>query len=827
MYTVIPEELRSLPQWLCWKYKYEAGNEKATKVPINPHTGQYASPTNPEHWGSFELALSVADKCDGLGFVITSDDPYICIDLDATTDPEIQQKQSLIYNAFESYAEISPSGKGCHLWIKAKVPTNRNRANVEIYTAGHYMTMTTNCCRNLPIRDYNDLANQLWEQMESKPSQQGQHLNKAEVNTDYEILTMASSAMNGEKFINLYEGRWQDYFPSEASKEVSCNQADQALINCISFYTQNREQIKRIFRSSALGRRKKAYREDYFESPKFGMIDKSFDLMVPEIDLDGLRNNLEQQLSAKQAVKEAKIHAEAVKADYLYSDMPFQEMNDHNSSVDEQLRQPEPVKAKPAKHSASDISKDSDIQISSDTNKHISKYSNISNFEYSLPPGLMGEIANFIYQSAPRPVKEIAIAGAIGLMSGICGRSYNISGTGLNSYILILACTGSGKEGCASGIDRLMTHTLKTVPAASAFIGPGEIASPQALQKFLAKSSNCFMSLVGEFGMKFRQLCSERASTNEIGLKRIFLDLYNKSGRNSILKPLIYSDKDKNTESIQAPAFSMLGETTPETFYENLNQQLISDGLLPRFTIIEYHGQRPQLNDNHLSAVPSQQLSDQFSALCAYSLQLNNGNNALDVQIEPEALKLFKDFDKHCDYQINSASSDVTRQLWNRAHIKSLKLAALLAVGCNYINPCINVECTTWALQLIVNDVTNLLTRFESGEIGASNVQNDQTVEIHKAFKKYVTSEWEKLAKMPGTSLQTHNLKIVPHSFITAYCRQKACFKNDRLGPVNAIKIALQSCIDCGDIVELSPQIKKERGLAGSARVYMISGMKI
>lgn len=787
METNVPEELRVNMPWILWLNQQETPETKPVKLPVNPHNGQLASVSNSATWAGFELCYSLKHKATGLGIVLHSNCGYTCIDLDATDDPEEQARQQAIIKAFNSYTEYSQSTKGYHVWIRATVPSGRRRGKVEMYSEGRYMATTGNVYLNVPIRECQELAMQLWNEMEVKEKVESS-IDKPQTVDDNTILTWASQAANGQKFMDLFDGKWQAYYDDDP-KKVSCNEADFALINMLAFYTQSRNQIVRLFHSSALGKREKAKRTQYLNY----MLNRAFDLMPPEIDLDGLRNNLEQQLSAKLA---AKTQQEATE------------------SINEQRLSLPPV-----------------VNTSSPQTKHstsnISKYSNMQNFEYSLPPGLMGEIASFIYQSAPRPVKEIAIAGAIGLMSGICGRSYNISGTGLNSYILILACTGAGKEGVASGIDRLMTSTLKTVPAASAFIGPGEIASPQALQKFLAKSSNCFMSLVGEFGMKFRQLCSERASTNEIGLKRIFLDLYNKSGRSSILKPLIYSDKDKNTEAIQAPAFSMLGETTPETFYENLNQQLISDGLLPRFTIIEYHGNRPQLNDNHLNVVPSQQLSDQFAALCAYSLQLNNGNNVLDVQIESEALKLFKDFDKHCDSQINNANNDVTRQLWNRAHIKSLKLAALLAVGCNYINPTVNVECATWALQLIVNDVTNLLTRFDSGEIGASNVQNDQTIEIHKAFKKYVTSEWEKLAKMPGTSLQTHNLKIVPHSFITAHCRQKACFKNDRLGPVIAIKNCLTSMIDCGDIVELSPQIKKEKGMQSMAKLYVIAGMKL
>src|SRR6185437_14748582 len=68
------------------------------------------------------------------------------------------------------------------------------------------------------------------------------------------------------------------------------------------------------------------------------------------------------------------------------------------------------------------------------------------------PPGLLGQIAQFIYKASDYPCYEIALAGAIGLMAGICGRTYNVSRTGLNLYVVFLAVTGTGKESASSGI---------------------------------------------------------------------------------------------------------------------------------------------------------------------------------------------------------------------------------------------------------------------------------------------------------------------------------------------------------------------------------------
>jgi hypothetical protein len=197
------------------------------------------------------------------------------------------------------------------------------------------------------------------------------------------------------------------------------------------------------------------------------------------------------------------------------------------------------------------------------------------------------------------------------------------------------------------------------------------------------------------------------------------------------------------------------------------------------------------------------------------------------VNISTEAQELFDSFDQYCDHKINTGTG-VCEELWNRAHIKALKLAGLLAVGCNYINPIVDIDCAKWALNLIANDVQNLVNRFESGNVGVEPAQNEQVAEIKKAFKKYVTSEFDAVKGYPGTSLTIWGLKLVPHSFITSYCRARACFKNDRLGPIQAIKTCIASLIECDEIKELTIQDKRKNNLPlTNAKLYAISGMNV
>ena len=323
----------------------------------------------------------------------------------------------------------------------------------------------------------------------------------------------------------------------------------------------------------------------------------------------------------------------------------------------------------------------------------------------------MGEIAQFIYASSPRPVPEIALAASIGLMAGICGRAYNVSGTGLNCYTILIAKTGLGKEAMASGIDKLMNAIQFSVPTSIDKIGPSEIASGQALIKHLAKHPGC-VSILGEFGLRIQQMSDQHANNSERQLKKVLLDLYNKSGHGKIVRPSIYADADKNTIAIDAPSYSILAfrKYTRTFLYGALSEEMIMEGLLPRFFIV--------LNmvvcaTFHLIMIinavnPPMWLTDKLATLVTYgAATLEHNKKAINVKISDEVETIHKDFDKYCDFQINNSGNEVLRELWNRGHIKALKLSALVAVGVNTTDPVITAPMFNWALNLVKNDIPN------------------------------------------------------------------------------------------------------------------------
>ena len=79
----------------------------------------------------------------------------------------------------------------------------------------------------------------------------------------------------------------------------------------------------------------------------------------------------------------------------------------------------------------------------------------------------------------------MALAGAIGLMSGMCGRAFNTqTGTGLSMYTLLLAQTGIGKDGMYAGIDRLVDAVAILVQAVRNYMPRPQFEISSAHQKF-------------------------------------------------------------------------------------------------------------------------------------------------------------------------------------------------------------------------------------------------------------------------------------------------------------------------------------------------------
>jgi hypothetical protein len=140
-FSLIPEELRQMKQWVCVSAN--------SKVPQKALTFFPASSVNPATWSTFdEAVLSVKMGFhDGIGFVF-ADNGIVGIDIDEGYDPNgtVSSITADIVGKCRSYTEQSRSGRGFHVFVKGDIPFKgkNNLAGVEIYKTARFFIMTGN-----------------------------------------------------------------------------------------------------------------------------------------------------------------------------------------------------------------------------------------------------------------------------------------------------------------------------------------------------------------------------------------------------------------------------------------------------------------------------------------------------------------------------------------------------------------------------------------------------------------------------------------------------------------------------------------------------------
>ena len=253
-----PAELRAVPQWVVWRAELRGG--KPRKVPYNAATGRRASSTDASSWSTFEEAREAYRKGDftGVGFVFSEADAFCGVDLDDCLDGEgnLAADARAIVTRLNTYTEISPSGRGVKLFLRAKLPPGGNRkGQVEIYEQGRYFTVTGRHLATTPgavearQSELDALHRGLFGR--SLPAEPGPVTTTVGCLEDEELLEKARRARNGEKFRGLFDqGDLSAYGGDDSA-------ADLALCNLLAFWSGgDREQMDRLFRRSALLRTK-------------------------------------------------------------------------------------------------------------------------------------------------------------------------------------------------------------------------------------------------------------------------------------------------------------------------------------------------------------------------------------------------------------------------------------------------------------------------------------------------------------------------------------------------------------------------------------------
>lgn len=441
----------------------------------------------------------------------------------------------------------------------------------------------------------------------------------------------------------------------------------------------------------------------------------------------------------------------------------------------------------------------------------------------SFPSGFAGVICQYLYDAAPRPTEEAAITGALALLSGSCGRGFIVSNppTGLNIYLALIMKSAIGKEAAMRAewlnhhaceqMRRLLpmlplqdvTHALARgmVNSNKKASGPGLVASLGAMP--------CQVQLFSELGVYLQSLLEAQPGTAMHSTKELMLDLYDKSGPDQIVGGIEYSKKEDNKAPVKGPAYSIAGVTTPETFYSVIALDA-EGGFLSRWIGLErLSRERPRRNKNPVT-IPN---DDLLGPLCMMIWSgYNYQTNRQPVVPTLEAQAALDDFDGQCDDHINATDNNVERALWNRSHLRVLRIAGLLSLADHFeaswdafkttqaMPPSyiISEDHVLWAIDLERRHVASMNKRLELGDVGMGD---------HARTRKLAALVREYLAEVPAASYKIsekmRGVGVVPRSYLQVRVAQLAQFSKHRLGATKALVETIREFVDSGYFLEV------------------------
>lgn len=326
----------------------------------------------------------------------------------------------------------------------------------------------------------------------------------------------------------------------------------------------------------------------------------------------------------------------------------------------------------------------------------------------SNPPGMLGEITRWISATAPKSQHELALAAAIALCSVVMGRTYRSQyGNWTSLYLVLVARSTEGKEHPQACVEKILTDA--DLPH---LIGGSGYTSAGAVYSALLKSP-CHVATIDEMGKLLKMSRSKGQANSEAALDKL-IEAFGRT--DGVLRPPTYSTmtlskgQATNVERIvHNPAITLLGATTPATFYDNLTDDLVKDGFLGRCIVVESKQPRQLMRFVERSA-PPKKILDWCKAVHVSTVK---GGNLADVgpaEMPPSIIELpfaescmpvMQAFERELNDAKDSNETEGLDVLLGRTLEKAMKLAM---IACKAIDPNqreVQPEHLRWAVEYV------------------------------------------------------------------------------------------------------------------------------
>lgn len=348
--------------------------------------------------------------------------------------------------------------------------------------------------------------------------------------------------------------------------------------------------------------------------------------------------------------------------------------------------------------------------------------SNIVAFEQSKPgafdidvpsqllrlPGVLGTVVDLYNRTAPKPQPQFAIQAALALGSVVLGRRWKTTANNWSSmYFVNVGKSASGKEHPRTLIEAILDAAqLGHLIGGSGYTSSGAVFSALHHQP-------CHLAIIDELGDMLGNAQSQgnfhkRESVTELVKCWGLLD--------STLRPQSYSTMSLSVQQraevlkrvVYRPALSLLGMTTPGTFYRSLTEQSIEGGFLNRLLVVQSSIGRQLSRDADPLEVPDSVIewchavrSGSVGNLADLDLAADHIPMPRIVDFMPDASALFRQYEVECVAAMNALDAEGLAEMEGRSREKAMRIALILALSDSVTLPFIRKEHAEWAIAYV------------------------------------------------------------------------------------------------------------------------------
>ncbi len=316
--------------------------------------------------------------------------------------------------------------------------------------------------------------------------------------------------------------------------------------------------------------------------------------------------------------------------------------------------------------------------------------------------GLIKEVMDTTLKYAPSPNRPLALAGALSLMSFLCARKVKTeSGLRPNIYILALAKSGSGKEKPRDINQRI----LEEIGLDNCLIET--VASGEGLEDRLI-THNALIWQCDEFYSIIKAMTNKQNDCKQAIMKNLLV-LYTSSHKNLTTREKV----GKPGVTIPKPHLTLFATTTPNGFFDSINDMFLNDGMFARLNIII--AEEPK----RAKMMPEAQLSDSIiksAKMWRDFIPPEGGNIDYQAMMVPftesareKADKLFEEQFDICEKFHKNDKDEWKAAAWNRFFELSMRYALIYSCS-DAVSPekaVITTEAIEWGSEFVRWEITN------------------------------------------------------------------------------------------------------------------------